>query len=167
MKKIWLAGGCFWGVEAYFQQLKGVLATIVGYGQGNVENPSYRQVCSGLTGHTEVCEVTYDESVLSLRGVLEHFFRIIDPTALNRQGPDRGTQYRTGVYFTDEGDRQVMMDYIAAIRSRYREPIVVEVEPLRNFYPAEEYHQDYLGKTPGGYCHVNLNLARPEERKLI
>jgi peptide-methionine (S)-S-oxide reductase len=165
MKKIWLAGGCFWGVEAYFQQLKGVLDTTVGYGQGDTAMPAYREVCSGTTGHTEICELTYDEKVLPLRKVLEHFFRIIDPTTLNRQGPDRGTQYRTGVYYGDAAERQVIMEFIAGIRGQYKDAIVVEVEPLRNFYPAEDYHQDYLSKTPGGYCHVNMKLALPAERK--
>lgn len=164
-KKIWLAGGCFWGVEGYFQQLKGVADTTVGYGQGHTEHPTYRQVCSGDTGHTEICEVLYDEAILPLPKVLEHFFRIIDPTTLNRQGPDRGTQYRTGIYYTDEADRTVITDVMQKVQTEYKAPIVVEVEPLRNFYPAEEYHQDYLRKTPGGYCHVDMSLAASEERK--
>jgi peptide-methionine (S)-S-oxide reductase len=165
MKKVWLAGGCFWGVEAYFQQLKGVLSTKVGYGQGHVEKPTYQQVCSGTTGHTEVCEITYDESLLSLEKILEHFFRIIDPVTLNRQGPDQGTQYRSGVYYSDEGERELVLAFIKDKQPAYREPIVVEVEPVRNFYAAEDYHQNYLQKTPGGYCHINLMLAKPEEKK--
>jgi peptide-methionine (S)-S-oxide reductase len=165
MKKIWLAGGCFWGVEAYFQQLKGVLGTRVGYGQGNTPEPTYQQVCSGTTGHTEVCEITYDEELLSLRKIVEHFFRIIDPMTLNRQGPDRGTQYRSGVYYSDERERKIILDFIKQQQPSYPEPIVVEVEPVKNFYVAEVYHQEYLKKTPGGYCHVNLLLAKPEERK--
>ena len=165
MKKIWLAGGCFWGVEAYFQQLKGVLDTTVGYGQGLTDNPTYKEVCSGETGHTEICEVTYDETILPLTKVLEHLFRIIDPTTLNRQGPDRGTQYRTGIYYIDSSDLPVINEFIRGIQSNYDKPIVVEVEPMKNFSPAENYHQDYLMKTPGGYCHVNLALARTEERR--
>lgn len=165
MKKIWLAGGCFWGVEAYFQQLKGVVSTKVGYGQGQRENPTYQQVCSGMTGHTEVCEITYDETLLSLEKILEHFFRIIDPVTLNRQGPDQGTQYRSGVYYSDEEERKLILTFIKEQQSAYREPIVVEVEPVRNFYAAEDYHQKYLQKTPGGYCHINLMLAKPEEKK--
>ena len=164
-KKIWLAGGCFWGVEGYFQQLKGVSDTTVGYGQGHTEHPTYRQVCSGDTGHTEICEVLYDEAILPLPKVLEHFFRIIDPTTLNRQGPDRGTQYRTGIYYTDEADRNVINNVMQKVQTEYKAAIVVEVEPLRSFYPAEEYHQDYLRKTPGGYCHVDMSLASGEERK--
>lgn len=165
MKQIWLAGGCFWGVEAYFLQLKGVLSTRVGYGQGVTEQPTYQQVCTGMTGHTEVCEVTYDEMVLPLPKILEHFFRIIDPTTLNRQGPDWGTQYRTGVYYTADEDKAVINGFIEKMQTRYTAPIVVEVEPVAHFYPAEEYHQQYLAKTPGGYCHVNLHLAKPDERK--
>ncbi len=165
MRKIWLAGGCFWGVEAYFQQLKGVVDTTVGYGQGSTTHPTYKEVCSGNTGHTEVCEIIYDETVLSLNQVVEHYFRIIDPTSLNRQGPDRGTQYRTGIYFTDESDRLIITDFFHTMQARYRNPIIVEVEPLRNFYPAEDYHQDYLKKNPQGYCHVNLGLASVNECK--
>ncbi len=165
MKKIWLAGGCFWGVEAYFMQLKGVLSTIVGYGQGSTERPTYQQVCTGTTGHTEVCEVTYDEKILSLQKLLEHYFRIIDPTTLNRQGPDQGTQYRTGVYYSTEQDKDGIATFIEKMQQYYNDPIVVEVEPVGRFFPAEDYHQQYLEKTPGGYCHINLGLAKPDERK--
>ncbi|VBB05163.1 peptide methionine sulphoxide reductase msra [Lucifera butyrica] len=165
MRKIWLAGGCFWGVEAYFQQLKGVVNTTVGYGQGVTEAPVYKEVCTGDTGHAEICEVTYDEGILSLRNILEHYFRIIDPTTLNRQGPDRGTQYRTGIYYADEAEKAAIEGFLRERQAGYTRPIVVEVGPLRNFFPAEEYHQDYLQKTAGGYCHVNLGLAKPEERK--
>lgn len=165
MRKIWLAGGCFWGVEAYFQQLKGVLGTAVGYGQGDMENPTYKQVCSGATGHTEICELTYDEEVLSLRKILEHYFRIVNPTTLDRQGPDRGSQYRTGVYYADQAEKTSIEAFLHEMQSHYADPIVVEVEPVGHFWPAEEYHQKYLQKTPGGYCHVDLLLAKPEERK--
>jgi len=165
MKKIWLAGGCFWGVEAYFRQIKGVLDTVVGYAQGDVDQPTYSQVCSGMTEHAEICQITYDETVLPIRKLLEHFFRIIDPTALDRQGPDRGTQYRSGIYYEDETERKIIVEFIREMQPRYSEPIVVEVEPLMKFFPAEEYHQSYLNKNPGGYCHINLELAKPEEKK--
>ncbi|MDR3561919.1 MAG: peptide-methionine (S)-S-oxide reductase MsrA [Negativicutes bacterium] len=165
MKKIWLAGGCYWGVEAYFSQLKGVLATRVGFGQGRSEKPTYEQVCAGTTGHAEICEVTYDSAQLPLPELLEHFFRIIDPTTLNRQGPDRGSQYRTGVYYSDEAERKIILGFIANKQEKYTQPIVVEVEAYQSFYPAEEYHQKYLQKNPGGYCHIDLGLAKPEERK--
>lgn len=165
MKKIWLAGGCFWGVQAYFQQLKGVLETRVGYGQGTIADPTYRQVCSGTTGHTEVCELTYDEEIILLGKILEHFFRIINPTTLNRQGPDQGTQYRSGIYYDDKADRETIVQFIQNRQPYYADKIVVEVEPVINFYLAEDYHQDYLQKTVGGYCHIDLMLAKPEERK--
>ena len=167
MKKIWLAGGCFWGVEAYFQQLKGVIATTVGYGQGNSEQPFYQEVCTGTTGHAEICEVDYDETRLSLEKILEHYFRIIDPTTLNRQGLDRGTQYRTGVYYANKEERPVILNFFREMRDHYSKPIVVEVDLLRNFYPAEEYHQNYLHKNQGTYCHVNLGLAKPDERRQL
>lgn len=165
MKTIWLAGGCFWGVEAYFKQLKGVVDTTVGYGQGYKEQPSYREVCAETTGHAEICEVVYEEGILPLTKVLEHFFRIIDPTSLNRQGGDTGTQYRTGIYYKDPEDKTAIAAWLDGKRQDYSEPIVVEVEPFKSFYPAEDYHQDYLQHTPGGYCHINLALAAPEERK--
>ena len=165
MKKIWLAGGCFWGVEAYFMQLKGVLSTSVGFGQGSTEQPTYRQVCTGTTGYTEICEVTYDDKILSLQKILEYYFRIIDPTTLNRQGPDQGTQYRTGVYYAAENDKEVIINFIEKMQQHYTDPIVVEVEPVGRFFPAEDYHQRYLEKTPGGYCHINLGLVKPDERK--
>lgn len=165
MQKIWLAGGCFWGVEAYFQQLKGVISTRVGYGQGVTKNPTYREVCAGTTGHTEVCEVTYDEGILPFTKVLEHFFRIIDPTSLNRQGGDQGTQYRTGIYYQTLAEKKVIVDFIAKMQENYKNLIVVEVELVNFFHLAEEYHQKYLENTIGGYCHINLNLAKPEERK--
>jgi len=165
MKKIWFAGGCFWGVEAYLRQLSGVLNTTVGYGQGSTDRPSYEEVCTGMTGHAEVCEVTYDEKIIELQKLLEHFFRIIDPTTLNRQGPDEGTQYRTGVYYELAADREIIISFIDKMKSNYAGTIVVEVEPVRCFFSAEEYHQKYLEKTPGGYCHINLDLAKPHERK--
>jgi len=165
MRKIWLAGGCFWGVEAYFQQLKGVLGTRVGYGQGEMDDPTYSQVCSGTTEYTEVCELSYDEVIIPLEKVLEHFFRIINPTTLNRQGADQGSQYRTGVYYADAAEREVIVRFIRVMQTYHTDDIVVEVEPVMNFYLAEEYHQHYLQNTTGGYCHVNLMLARPEERK--
>ena len=165
MRTIWLAGGCFWGIEAYFGQLKGVIKTRVGYGQGLTDRPTYRQVCTGRTGHAEICEVTYDPRVLPLAKLLEHFFRVIDPTVLNRQGPDRGTQYRTGVYYQGEEDKATILAFIKKMQPHYAAPIVVEVEPARRFFPAEDCHQKYLAKTPGGYCHIDLALAKPEERK--
>ncbi|NLG82567.1 MAG: peptide-methionine (S)-S-oxide reductase MsrA [Bacilli bacterium] len=165
MKKIVLAGGCFWGVEAYYQRLKGIEKTRVGYANGNIQNPTYQQVKTGTTDFVEAVELYYDENIISFRTILEHLFRFIDPTSLNRQGGDIGTQYRTGIYYEDEVSRQEALEFIQEKQKDYDKPIVVEVKPLENFYEAEEYHQKYLDKNPYGYCHVDLNLLKPWERK--
>lgn len=157
MKKLYLAGGCFWGVEAYLQKVEGVVDTTVGYAQGHVANPSYEQVCTGKTGHTETVEVVYDEAVIDVALLLTYFFHIINPTVLNRQGNDRGTQYRTGIYSEDASDLMQAKHYIESRQTDYEQPIVVEVQKLKAFYPAEAYHQAYLLKNPGGYCHVDLS----------
>ncbi len=157
MKEIILAGGCFWGVEAYLSRHEGVIETKVGYANGHVVNPTYQQVCTATTGHTEACYVRYDETVISLEKLLNRFWKIIDPTVLNRQGPDRGTQYRTGIYYKDEEDLEIILKTKAEQAKQYRMPIVTEIEPLQYFYPAEEYHQRYLEKNPGGYCHIDLD----------
>lgn len=158
MKEIALAGGCFWGVDEFFSRKEGVLSTKSGYSNGQVENPTYEQVCTGKTGHAETVYVRYDESRISLETILEKFFKVIDPTSLNRQGNDIGTQYRTGVYYIDETDKEAVEHFIESKKSKYNRPIVVEVEPLRNFFDAEEYHQDYLKKNPRGYCHIDLSI---------
>lgn len=165
MKKVVVGGGCFWGVEEYYRRLKGVVDTRVGYAQGLTQNPSYQEVCSGRTLHAEVVELVFDEAVISFEKVLEHLFRITDPTSLNKQGNDVGTQYRIGIYSTDQADLERAKAYIAMRQTEYKQPIVFEVETLRDFYDAETYHQKYLVKNPGGYCHINMNLIRPEERK--
>jgi peptide-methionine (S)-S-oxide reductase len=165
MKKIVLAGGCFWGVEEYYRRLKGVTDTRVGYAQGHNQSPSYQEVCTGLTEHAEVVEIIYDEQVIPYEKILEHLFRICDPTSLNRQGNDIGTQYRAGVYPETEEDIQAAKSYIQLRQKEYHKPIVLEVEKLKEFYDAESYHQKYLVKNPTGYCHVNMNLIRPDERK--
>ncbi|MCK9177267.1 MAG: peptide-methionine (S)-S-oxide reductase MsrA [Clostridiales bacterium] len=170
-KTIYLAGGCFWGVERYFQLLgEGILETESGYANGHSDDPSYRDVCRGDTGFAETVRVVYDKDVFSTDEILAHFFRIVDPTTRDRQGNDRGDQYRPGIYYVDESDFPTICDYIDRRRKDYRRPIVVEVLPLENFYSAEDYHQDYLVKNPTGYCHVNLDLAsiplKPEELAL-
>jgi peptide methionine sulfoxide reductase msrA/msrB len=152
--KIWLAGGCFWGVEAYFVRLNGVVGTSVGYANGQTEAPSYVEISS--SGHAEAVEVTYDANAISLRQLLVHFFRIIDPTIKNRQGPDIGTQYRTGIYYQNPADLKIIRSVVAAEQKKYKQPIVTEIEPLQNYSLAEDHHQDYLRKNPGGYCHINL-----------
>jgi len=164
-REIILAGGCFWGVEGYFKQLNGVIDTEVGYTDGSTEMPNYRDLCQGRIDHVEACRIIHDETVLSLRSILEHLFRFIDPTSLNKQGGDIGTQYRTGVYFIDEFDKAIIEAFISEEQKKYSRPIVVDVKPQTVFYPAEEYHQDYLDKNPSGYCHVDFGLIKPDERK--
>ena len=157
MKEIYLAGGCFWGVEEYISRIEGVVDTEVGYANGRREDPSYEQVCTGTTGHAETTYVKFDEDLISLEELLSKFWHIIDPTVLNRQGPDRGSQYRTGIYYVDENDKSVIYKTLEEQKQRYNEPIVTEIESLKSFFKAEEYHQDYLKKNPGGYCHIDLN----------
>lgn len=164
MKTIYLAGGCFWGMEAYFAKLKGILSTAVGYIDGPTPNPTYRDVCQD-SGHAEAVFLTYDETVLPLPLLLSHFGRIVDLTQVNRQGHDVGIQYRNGVYFTDPADEPDIRAFLAERRKALGKPLSTVVKPAPAFWPAEEYHQAYLDKNPGGYCHVNLGLLRPEERK--
>ena len=165
MKKIILGGGCFWGVEAYYKRLKGVSDTQVGYANGNYANPTYEEVCNEKATHVEAVLVVYDETVLTLEKIIEHLFRIIDPTSLNKQGHDEGIQYRTGIYFSDAADGEIARQYLSLRQQDYRRPIVVEVVPLKGFYDAETYHQDYLDKNPNGYCHVDFRVLRKEEVK--
>lgn len=158
MKEIYLAGGCFWGVEEYMSRINGVIDTQVGYANGTTSNPTYEEVCTGITGHVETTYVKYDENVISLEELLNKFWKIIDPTILNRQGPDIGNQYRTGIYYVDENDLDMINKTLEVQESKYTKPIVTEIKPLESFYEAEGYHQDYLKKNPGGYCHINLNI---------
>lgn len=158
MKEIYLAGGCFWGVEEYFSRIEGVVDTEVGYANGTKLEPTYKEVCTGLTGHSETTYVKYDESIVTLEHLIQRLFRIIDPTLLNRQGGDIGNQYRTGIYYTDEADRKTIVKVKDEEQKKYKDSIVTEILPLEYYYPAEEYHQDYLKKNPGGYCHVDMSL---------
>ncbi len=157
MKDIVLAGGCFWGVEEYMSRIDGVIETKVGYANGRTPNPTYEEVCTGTTGHTEACYVKFDEKVISLGNLLYKFWNIIDPTLLNRQGPDIGNQYRTGIYYIDEKDLSIINETFEAEQKKYDKSIATEIEALKVFYDAEEYHQKYLKKNPGGYCHINLD----------
>ncbi|WP_130807853.1 peptide-methionine (S)-S-oxide reductase MsrA [Senegalia massiliensis] len=157
MKKIVLAGGCFWGVEEYISRINGVIDTEVGYANGRRKNPTYEQVCTGTTGHSEAVKVEYDQNSLSLYSLLKKFFSIIDPTIENRQGPDRGTQYRTGIYYINENDKDTILKVVQEEQKKYDKKIVTEIEPLNSFFEAEEYHQDYLKKNPNGYCHIDLS----------
>lgn len=159
-KTIYLAGGCFWGVERYFQLLpQGILETESGYANGHSPQPSYREVCRGDSGYAETVRILYDADKISLREILAHFFRLIDPSRRDGQGNDIGDQYRPGIYSQDPQDLEAAYDYIDARRKDYKKPILVEVRALDNFYPAEDYHQDYLVKNPGGYCHVDVSQA--------
>ncbi|MGN6981182.1 bifunctional peptide-methionine (S)-S-oxide reductase MsrA/peptide-methionine (R)-S-oxide reductase MsrB, partial [Neisseria sp. P0009.S007] len=153
------AGGCFWGLEAYFQRIDGVVDAVSGYANGKTENPSYEDVSYRDTGHAETVKVTYDADKLSLDDILQYFFRVVDPTSLNKQGNDTGTQYRSGVYYTDPAEKAVIAAALKREQQKYKLPLVVENEPLKNFYDAEEYHQDYLIKNPNGYCHIDIRKA--------
>lgn len=156
MKEIVLAGGCFWGVEEYVSRLKGVIETKVGYANGKTENPTYPEVRTGETGHAEACYVKYDEKEIFLEELLKRFWRVIDPTIMNRQGSDEGTQYRTGIYYISDEDLPIIKESMVEEQKKYSEAIVTEIESLKCFYDAEEYHQKYLKKNPGGYCHIKL-----------
>ena len=157
-KVIYFAGECFWGTEHFFQLINGVTKTQVGYANGITENPSYKEVCTNTTQHAETVMVTYDPERISLRFLVEMYFKAIDPTLLNQQGHDVGTQYRTGIFYTDEADVPVIREVYAEEQKKYDKPLVTEVEPLNCFYTAEDYHQDYLNKNPEGYCHLPLEL---------
>lgn len=159
MEEIYLAGGCFWGVEGYMDRIEGVVSATSGYANGNTSKPSYEDVIGKNTGHAETVQVIYDPEKTDLVNILLYYFKVIDPTVLNRQGNDRGTQYRTGIYYTDDSQIEIIEKMIEEEQKRYNKPIVTEIEALDNFYIAEDYHQDYLAKNPGGYCHIDLNLA--------
>ncbi len=167
-KTIYFAGGCFWGTEHYFKLIDGVSETQVGYANGTTENPTYEQVRSHTTGHAETVCVRYDDSRISLDFLLDMFFKAIDPTLKDQQGHDIGPQYRTGIYYTDPDELPRIQQRLNTEAQRYATPLHTEVLPLKCFYPAEEYHQDYLDKNPDGYCHIPLALfefarrARPE-----
>ena len=165
---IYFAGGCFWGTEHFFKQIRGVLATEVGYANGNTKNPTYEEVCTDATGFAEAVHIKYDPNVVSLDFLVKLYFVSIDPTSYNRQGNDRGSQYRTGVYYTDPADRSIIKKVFDAEERKYSVPLEVELLPLKNFYTAEEYHQDYLEKNPQGYCHLPSSLfeyARKAKQK--
>lgn len=154
---VYVAGGCFWGVEAYFRRIPGILKVTVGYANGNTENPSYEEVCHNDTGHAETAAITFDPAVITAEEVWLHFFRIIDPYAVNRQGGDVGTQYRTGLYYQTDAEKARIESVLAFLDPAGE--YAVEVKPLVQFFEAEDYHQDYLTKNPNGYCHVKLYKA--------
>lgn len=163
-RNIWLAGGCFWGVEAFFKRIPGVVRTNAGYANGITQNPGYYDIPK--TGHAETVQITYDPETVGLSELLSFYFLIIDPTSLNKQGNDRGTQYRTGIYYTEDKDRAVIEKTLMEEQKKHAKKLAVEVRPLENYSPAEDYHQDYLGKNPGGYCHIDLSMADRALREL-
>ena len=160
MKEIYFAAGCFWGAQHFFAGVDGVKEAVAGYANGNGETPSYEQVYTDTTGFAETVRVTYDEKRIGLPELTALYFTIINPLSLNKQGGDIGTRYRTGVYYKEESDKALVQPVFEAESRRVGAPLVVELEPIRNFYLAEERHQDYLDKNPEGYCHVPLKTFR-------
>lgn len=158
IKDIYIAGGCFWGVEGYFSRIAGVIDTDTGYANGTTDTTSYQDIHH--TDHAETVKITYNTGVIALEELLEHFFRIIDPFSVNKQGNDEGRQYRTGIYYTDAEDEPIIRRFLQRMQKIHTRPLAVETEALRHFIKAEAYHQDYLKKNPHGYCHINLNLAQ-------
>lgn len=155
MAEIYLAGGCFWGMEKYIASIHGVTSTHVGYANGKTDHPTYEEVCHNNTGHAETVRIDYDPAIVPLTFLLELYYSVIDPVSVNRQGGDHGTQYRTGIYYINAADQPVIEASIAKLQGKYKAPIAIEVKPLINFNAAEEYHQKYLDKNPGGYCHIH------------
>lgn len=165
---IYFAGGCFWGTEHFFEQVNGVLATEVGFANGHTDNPTYEDVVRNNTGYAETVKVTYDPQKLDLNLLLNLYFLTIDPTSVNQQGNDIGDQYRTGIYYTSKQQLPLINKRIKEEATKHVRPIAVEVAPLEKFYKAEEYHQNYLDKHPGGYCHINpalFKVAREANRE--
>ena len=156
MKEIYFAGGCFWGVEHFFKGVDGVAEAMPGYANGNTENPTYKEVYTDTTGFAETVRVRYNPERVSLDFLTRMFFTVTDPLTLNRQGHDEGTRYRSGVFYVNEEDRPVIEAVFQDVSAKLGVPLVTQLEPLRNFYPAEEYHQNYLDKNPEGYCHLSL-----------
>ena len=162
MKTIYLAGGCFWGVERYFSLAKGIVSTEVGYANGTKDNPKYEDLKKGLDDASETVKIIYDEKVISLEKILELYLRVVDPYSINKQGEDEGIQYRSGIYYLDEEDKKIIVNYFKSVSLK---DYAIEILPLRKFYKAEEYHQKYLEKNPHGYCHINMDFLKDDERK--
>ena len=162
MKTIYFAGGCFWGVQKYFSLVKGVLETEVGYANGTKDNPSYQDLKKGYDDASETVKIIYDENIVSLEKLLELLLRVINPYSVNKQGEDEGVQYRTGVYFINPEDELIVKQYF---KKHLNDDYKIEILPLKKYFLAEEYHQDYLNKNPTGYCHINMAKLNPDERK--
>ena len=162
MRSIYLAGGCFWGMQKFFDQFEGVLSTEVGYANGPDRAPTYQEVCRN-SGHAETVRIDYDEGKLSLDKLLELYFLVIDPLSVNKQGGDEGIQYRTGVYYTNPDQLPMIQAAFEKEAAKVGSPLAVELLPLTNFFPAEEYHQKYLDKNPGGYCHIPQRMMHLDQ----
>lgn len=157
LEEVYLAGGCFWGLEAYMTRVYGVYDVTSGYANGDTENPSYEDLIYKNSGHAETVHIKYDPERVDIETLLTYYLKVVDPTSMNKQGNDRGTQYRTGIYYTDEKDLVAIQNVLDEEQMKYEKAIVIEVEPLEHYYLAEDYHQDYLEKNPNGYCHIDLN----------
>ena len=162
MKTIYLAGGCFWGMQKFFDQFDGVIRTEVGYANGPDKAPRYQDVCNN-SGHAETVQIDFDPDAISLTDLLNYYFMVIDPTSVNRQGGDEGIQYRTGIYYTEEEQLPEIREVCDRVYGEVGAPLAVEVEPIRNFFTAEEYHQKYLDKNPTGYCHIPKRMFEIEK----
>lgn len=161
--KIYLAGGCFWGMEGYFKRIKGILETEVGYANGKTDETNYQLIKE--TDHAETIKILFDENRISLEEVLDRFYMVIDPTSVNRQGNDIGRQYRTGIFYEDDNLRDRIERSLRNLQKHYEQKIAISLEKLENYVSAEDYHQDYLTKNPKGYCHINLELANEDMDK--
>lgn len=157
IRTLYLAGGCFWGTQRFFDQFDGIINTEVGYANGPTENPTYKDVCAS-SGHAETVKVVFDDALISARKLLEYYFMVIDPISVNRQGGDTGIQYRTGVYYDDDSLLPAIRAAFDEEQKKYSQPLAVELLPLENFFSAEEYHQKYLEKNPTGYCHIPSSM---------
>ncbi len=153
-QSIILAAGCFWGVQQYFDQVKGVIKTMVGYTGGETQDPTYEAVCTGKTGHAEAVLIEFDNDIVHCETLLKHFFRIHDPTQVNRQGPDVGNQYRSAIFYTNDRQLQIAENIIEREKQEYTAPIATQLRSAGTFYPAEDYHQKFSEKTGRGMCHV-------------
>lgn len=168
LKTIYLAGGCFWGLQKYMDaEVKGVILTETGYANGKGDHATYEEVCFLKTGFAETVKVVYDPSATTLKNILKEYYYTIDPTSINRQGADRGDQYRTGIYYVDEDDLPIIENSLKELQRGYKEKIAIEYGPLKKFIPAEEYHQKYLDKNPGGYCHINFQKIRDIKAAIV
>lgn len=165
--EIYLAGGCFWGVQKYFDKIDGVISTDVGYANGKTSKPTYQEVCNAGTDHAETVHVVYDRNVVNLQFILDMFFDVINPTSLNRQGNDVGAQYRSGIYYSDKKDVPVIKSAVTKLQKKYKKPIVIEILPITNYYLAEENHQKYLDKNPNGYCHIGSDKFEKAEKAVM